>query len=311
MMTALWPFEQLLRRRAGEVESPSCFVIGPPRAGTSLFYELLVRRFHVAYLSNLGQLLPATPLAATAIGRSVITNWRGSFESRYGWIDGLGAPNEGGWLWDRWFPQDYYLDASYAERLPVSDIRRIVGGVCRTMGGPFVTKNVLHSVHMMMLDRVFPGCVFIELNRDPVDNVRSIVRARAEGRWVRPIRGWFSVKPRQWEPYGNATEVLQACAQVCYVHENIERDAHVLGSRRRLMVDYQRLCRDPRGVLKDVDRFFLTRGVKLRVKDEVPDSFVESRGRMLDDDTERQIQEGVASLWKRTEAARASSDHAE
>ena len=54
------------------------------------------------------------------------------------------------------------------------------------MGGPFVNKNVLHSVHMMVLDRIFPGCLFIELNRKPVDNVRSIVQARVEGRWVGP-----------------------------------------------------------------------------------------------------------------------------
>lgn len=65
------------------------------------------------------------------------------------------------------------------------------------MGGPPVTKNVLHSVHMMVLDWVFPGCVFIELNREPVDNVRSIVRARVQRRWVRPVRLWFSVKPRE------------------------------------------------------------------------------------------------------------------
>jgi hypothetical protein len=171
------------------------------------------------------------------------------------------------------------------------------------MGGPFVSKNVLHSVHMMALDRVFPGCLFIELNREPVDNVRSIVRARADGRWVRP---WFSVRPREWDRYRDASDVLKACAQVYYVHQNIEHDVLALGCQRRLIVDYGRLCRDPRGVLNDVDRFFEVHGLKLRVKDQVPKSFVESSGRVLDDETEKRIREGVVTLWQYS--ARAGSE---
>lgn len=80
-----------------------------------------------------------------------------------------------------------------------------------------------------------------------------------------------------------------------YLHQSIEHDASVLGSECRLQVEYSRLCRDRHRVLDDVDRFFLAHGVKLRMKDDVPESFVESRGRLLDDVTERQIQEAVAT----------------
>lgn len=304
LTVALTPLEQVLRKRAGEPEIPTCFIIGPPRSGTSLLYELMVRRFRLAYLSNVAQLLPETPVAATVLFRSAITKWRGSFTSRYGWIDGFGAPNEGGWLWDRWFPQRHYLEASYAEGLPMAEIRRTVGGLCQALGGPFLNKNVLHSVHMRVLDQVFPRCVFIELNREPVDNVRSIVRARLEGRWVRP---WFSVKPREWEQYQDASDVLKACAQVSYVREDIERDAHRLGGHRHLRVDYGRLCRDPRAVLGDVEHFFEAHGAKLRVKDDVPGSFVESRGSLLDDETERRIREGVGTLSGRRDPEQARS----
>jgi hypothetical protein len=266
-------------------------------------YELLVRRFQLAYLANVGQMLPTTPLAATVVFREPISRWRGTFASRYGWIDGLGAPNEGGWLWNRWLPQEHYVEAAFAEQLPASEIRRVVGGLCQAMGGPFLNKNVLHSVHMQVLDRIFPGCLFIELHRDPVQNVRSIVRARVEGRWTRP---WFSVKPREWEQYRDAPDVLKACAQVYYVHENIERDARVLGVRRRLTVDYARTCRDPRGVLMDVEAFFRGHGVALRVKGDVPEVFVESAGRKLTDELEGQIRDGIGRLWGQRGPAGAS-----
>ena len=54
-------------------------------------------------------------------------------------------------------------------------------------------------------------------------------------------------------------------------------------------VDYTQLCRKPRAVLEDVERFLLAHGVTVRVKDDVPESFVESRGRLLDGEIERRI----------------------
>ncbi|MCI0621612.1 MAG: sulfotransferase [Acidobacteria bacterium] len=254
-----------------------------------------MRRFHFAYLSNLAQIFRRAPAAATMMAAPLISAWRGRFESEHGYIRGWGAPNEGGWLWNRWFPQEYYLDPSYAGRLPVERIRRIVAVISGAMKGSFLNKYVPHSVHVRLLDQIFPGCLFIEVYRDPVDNVRSIVRARADGQ--DDTLGWLAVKPREWEQYRNADDVMRACAQVCYIHQNIEQDAGVIGRGRRLIIDYSKMCREPRSILEEVVSFFESHQVKLRIKDGVPESFRASVDKRLDEDTERMIAESVEKLW--------------
>jgi hypothetical protein len=291
----LQPLDHALVRWAGPLGDPPCFIIGPPRSGTTLCYELLVRRFHFAYLSNLAQIFRRAPAAATMMAAPFISAWRGRFESEYGYIRGWGAANEGGWLWNRWFPQEYYLDPSYAGRLPVERIRRIVAAISGAMKGPFLNKYVPHSAHVRLLDQIFSGCLFIEVYRDPVDNVRSIVRARADRQY--DALEWLAVKPREWEQYRNADDVMRACAQVYYIHQNIEQDARVIGRDRRLIIDYRQMCREPCSILEEVVSFFQSHQVKLRIKHDVPESFRASVDKRLDEDTERMIAESVEKFW--------------
>ena len=75
----LAPFEIVLLRRAPEPDEPVCFIVGPPRSGTTLLYELLVRCFYFSYFSNLAHRFYRTPVAATRIGRRLIHSWEGTF----------------------------------------------------------------------------------------------------------------------------------------------------------------------------------------------------------------------------------------
>jgi hypothetical protein len=292
---SLWPIEKALVRWAGSPEYPFCFLIGPPRSGTTLCYELLVRRFHFAYLSNLAQTLPRVPAAATMMAAPLISAWRGRFESEYGYIRGWGAPNEGGWLWNRWFPQDHHLDPLYAGRLPSDRIRRIVAAISNAMKAPFLNKYVPHSAHVRLLDKIFPGCLFIEVYRDPIANVRSIVRARADNQYG--SMEWLAVKPREWEQYRSVDDVRRASAQVYYIHRNIEEDMRTIDPNRRLIIDYGKMCGDPRSTLDDVASFSQGHHIKLRIKDDVPESFRPSIYNRLVVVTQRRICASVESLW--------------
>ncbi len=59
-----WPDETRLLARHPEPIHPPVFIMGPPRSGTSLFYELLVTRYDLAFFSNL-----AHPFLANACCR--------------------------------------------------------------------------------------------------------------------------------------------------------------------------------------------------------------------------------------------------
>ncbi len=273
-MASLAPLEWGLRRGAERPAEPPCFVVGPPRSGTTLLFELLIRRYRFAYISNLAHRLYRTPVAASRLFRGVIGSWRGSFESDYGHVDGWGAPNEGGWVWGRWMPESTHLDAARADALAVSEIRSTVAGIAAALDAPFLSKNVMHSAHMQLLDRVFPGCVFIEIRRDPVANVRSILRAREAGAGPTvAARDWFSLKPLGWEAFRDADPVEQAAAQVFLTRRMIEGESERLGAARLVRTDYETLTADPGRELARIHGLLADQGIRAEDREEIRPEF--------------------------------------
>ena len=283
---------RLRAEAAGAVYGPVCFILGPPRSGTTLVYEMLVRRFGMSYTSNLANFLFTTPAAATRLGLRHVEAWRktggGRYENEYGQIAGWGAPNEGGNLWDRWLPRDEHVAGDHAKKVPAERIRRTMEALARVMGGPFVNKNVMHSVHMELLDRIFPGCVFVQVERDPLANVRSIVRYRLDHvRRPEDLRKWRSVKPRAWKRFAGQHHAVQAAAQVLFTHADVRAAAADLGDDRRFELGYEAMCADPEGMLEAVGRFLRGHGVKLNAGDPVSGSFSASAGKPMDDESEQ------------------------
>lgn len=290
----LKPLESHLLRCHGEARGPVVFILGPPRSGTTLLYEVLVRRYEFAFISNLAHRLYRTPVAASRLGRRVIRSWSGSFESRHGHIAGWGAPSEGGWVWNRWFPQEHYLDAAAAGGLPVETIRRTVHAMAAVLAAPFLNKNVMHSVHMRLLDVLFPDCRFLRVSRDPRDNARSILRARASGGGPTAADGWWSVRPPRCEHLLGADAASQAVAQVVEIQRCIDRDASALGSDRLLDVRYAELCADTSTTLARIETFLQHSGVALHPRAVIPASFPPSTSISVDPEQEAVIARSLA-----------------
>ncbi len=268
-MAGLSPLEKKLLKQAKESAGPAVFIVGPPRSGTTLIYELLVRWFKFSYISNLAHRFYQTPVAATKLGKKKINNWhqqlKSEYKSKYGSIYGWGAPSEGGWIWNRWFPESYYLDETHVENIPRQIIQDTVHGLCKVMNGPFLNKNVMHSVHMRLLDQLFPKCLFIHINREFKPNVRSIVRAHSQT--ANNKQEWFSVKPREWQKYKNEDIVMRSVAQVYYTHKNIEEDAEFIGSGRVFTLAYEDFCQNPGVALNAICTFLNNNGVEVEKRD--------------------------------------------
>lgn len=299
-IAGLWPIEKKLLHRVEEDESPLTFIIGPPRSGTTLLYELLVRRYGFSYISNLAHRLYITPVVATVMGKGVIGKWRkqpkDKYTSKYGGISGWGAPNEGGWIWNRWFPENYYLDETYIKNVPVQVIRKTVYGLVEVLKGPFINKNVMHSVRMKFLNRLFPKCLFIHVRRDIKTNMRSIIRSHYST--CSDVNEWYSVKPREWEKYKNEDIIMRSAAQVYYVHKNIEHDSNIIGESRLISIDYEELCISPAVTLESIASYLSSNGVHLTRSDETFPKLSTSAQRLFDDKTEQLIEECVYKHFK-------------
>ena len=255
------------------------FVVGAPRSGSTLLYQLLVVRFDVAYLSNLHCALFGAPsLVERAVGRRLPPP--AVFSSRYGRTAGLAAPSECGPYWYRFFrkrPQHVTLEEADPEAL--RELRASVRALGDASGRPIVFKNLLNSLRIGPLGTALPEALFLVVQRDLDDNVASILAARLA------VRGdeaaWWSAEPPEVERLRALPPREQAAGQVRGVSAAIDAERESLGRERFLDVRYERLCADTHGVLAEISEFASAHGLALAGRRPVPASFGARSGGLL------------------------------
>ncbi len=80
------------------------FVISLPRSGSTLFYQLLLQRFRLAYFSNLMAAFPDSPVTVARLSRGFGGSTRRRISRALRATRGWRGPNQGWRLWNRWLP---------------------------------------------------------------------------------------------------------------------------------------------------------------------------------------------------------------
>jgi len=298
-MATLWPFEKrMLRKIAGPVHPP-VFVIGSPRSGTTLFFQVLTHSLRFSYISNLAHRLYRTPVVATHIGKHAILNYKHSFRSRYGHIGGWGAPNEGGWVWDRWFKGKDYQDESSLTDALKTEMRATIGGISKALGAPFISKNTIHSVQVRLLNDIFPGCCFLMILREPIYTIQSLIKARQkrfEDNGI-PLESWYSVKPREIDKLIRCDYIEQICRQVHCIEIDAFDDVMACAGDNCLSLDYELLCAQPSRVVSEIQKFLRDRNIPALNNRQPPAAFPVSRRLSLTGQTRYRVESLIAELW--------------
>ncbi|MBX3352665.1 MAG: sulfotransferase [Phycisphaeraceae bacterium] len=303
VMGALWPLERsLLRRDDGAEKAPAVFIVGPPRSGTTLVYEAMVGTMRFAYISNLAHRLYRVPAAASRLGAGILSNYQPQYESKWGHVSGWAAPNEGGWVWERWFPAHDESESAEPSRGATGAMCRTIGAMCRVMGGPFLNKNVNHSVWIPYLARVLPRSIFIEVDRDVVATARSMLKARCDELGDAGVHEWISVKPRGWHAFARESPETQCVAQNMLLKRQINEDCTGIDPARRIVVPYERFCDDPAGWLDEVRSRLAAAGVRVEQRGAAPLPFAR-RGEKSSDDIASRLRDAVDLVESRLRAS--------
>jgi hypothetical protein len=262
------------------LEHPPLFIIGAPRSGSTLLYQVLVQSFDVAYLSNLHCRVYGAPALVERLTHRRIAP-PVSYESAFGGTRGARAPSECGEYWYRFFrrfPQ--YVPLQDAERSKLRRLRASVRALGRAGGRPIAFKNLLCSLRLAPIGAALPEALFIVVRRNLVDNATSLLAAR------RQIHGdysrWWSAEPPEIERLRELPAHEQVVEQVRTIEALIDRDRERLGGDRFLEVRYEELCDDPRATMASIHEFAGRRGVSLKQRGVVPQRF-ERRGTPIDE----------------------------
>lgn len=240
-----------VRQRYGQGSDchPVMFIVGAPRTGSTLLFQLVTHALEVIYTDNLAAILHRNWLSALAMGELVPgSRVHGVFSSRHGASKGCFAPSEAGEFWYRWFPRDrHFLSRDDVDAGCRESIRsELVAAVC-WLDKPLVFKNLPMGQRLQVIAAIFPDARIVWCRRDTVDTVLSILAAR-RSRGVLATE-WWSVMPREVERMRGLPELQRVVAQVMAVEAQIEADLALFKSGNVLVIDYREASQDPAGVV--------------------------------------------------------------
>jgi len=279
--------ERFTDKSSSRLPATPIFIIGPPRSGSTLLYQLVTAHYDFAYLSNAHCRLFGAPALVERILHDRIAEYPPQFESKYGRTEGWGSPAECGEFWYRWFPRHpQYTSLEDADPETMRKMRGTIRSLMRASGRPIVFKNLHCSLRIRPLGTYLPEALFIVVRRNTVDNARSILAGRFRN--LGDYSTWWSVEPPEIEQLRTLPPAEQAVRQIDAIHALIDRDRSTLGPERFLELSYESLCASPKRAMKALDDFLIAHSVGFQHRANLPDEFPQ-RGSRLSEELERQL----------------------
>jgi hypothetical protein len=272
--------------RTSDRGSAPLLILGAPRCGSTLLYQVMAASFDVSYLTNLHCRMYGSPALAERLVRGRRTGVE--YSSRYGTTAGLLAPAECGEFWYRFFrrsPQHVPLGAESTAAM--DRLRASVSRLEQAAGRPLVFKNLICSLRVGPIAAALPDALFLVLHRDLVENAQSLLAARMQ------IRGsyadWWSAEPPGVERIRGLPPEQQVVEQVRGVYSAIDAERAEAGAGRFLDLSYEDLCRDPEAMLRTIAEFCAGRGLELRRVGDPPPAFTATSGVRIDPELYRSL----------------------
>jgi hypothetical protein len=295
----IYKLESLLIKKNIKLKFAPIFIIGVPRSGTTLAYQVMTTVLKLCYFNNLMKYLPGCPnilslLTSPAGGNKAPMN----FSSFYGATLGWNAPYQGEAIWWRWFPRDpHYVGSGFLNSRQQKELRNTISLIEYISRVPFVNKWPANSVHIIPLAETFPEAVFIRVNRDPVMVAQSILHGRKE--YKGDVKKWLSAKPSNFKKIESKTNIDQVCEQIYYIEQDMDRDSKVVGKNKFLNIEYEELCKSPKNVINKIRGFYSSApyGCALSDRGNLPERFFRRSGMKVSIDAYKSIEACLNKLY--------------
>lgn len=222
----LVPIENTLVAGFGAPMLPVVFILGVPRCGSTLLYQLLASTRAFYYPTNFLARFWMTPYLGMLLEANLGIGGASSFESDHGMTQGLGAPSEFEYFWVEWLRGEKYV------------LRGQLGAMESVHDKPLLFKQMHLTLHLPLLSVMLPTAVFIHCTRDPIYNLQSLLISREE---FGNREQWWSLKPREYDALKDLDPYAQVAGQHHYLLKTIKEEAP-----SALEIAYEDVCIDPR-----------------------------------------------------------------
>ena len=186
-------------------------LLAPPRSGSTLSYQILTSSIKNSHLTNIWNLLYATPLMGGLLSKRITKGHISSFKSNHGYVPGLKGEAEGLKFWSYWTGQTLE-QTSIWKKDKAKKLKKAIDTVSSN-DEIFITGYLGHVFCIKELRKLFPKIVFVYLQRNLLSNARSIYNADP--------KNWFSTKPNMIENLDSLSRHQQIAKQLVGIHQEI------------------------------------------------------------------------------------------
>ena len=250
-------------------------IVGLPRSGTTLIYELIVQYFEVGFLTRLYGYAYGAPNLTTRIVANKIRDPNAQYSSNYGRIPGRYAPAENSAFWDRWVPEHpalgHFTPADFVETSSIAEATETLASMSAITRRPYAFKNVYMTLALPAFQRLLPRAKVIVVQRD----LESVVASVYKGRKTRAT--WWSIRPPFAADVYSRNTFEQTVFQCVRSQQILERMLAPMASSQYLIADYESICEAPQDFLREVSEWAGS-DFKRRPNCKIPEQFTPSKG---------------------------------
>jgi hypothetical protein len=298
---ALAPLEREMVATFEAPSYPTIFIVGAPRSGTTLLVQLLITCFELGYINNIAARFWMAPYIGAWLASGFQAPNRPpavGFSSELGRTPEYEGPHEFGYFWRRWFQygDTHELSEEQVAAIDTTHLRQELAAIEYVFDRPLLFKNApALSLQVGFLASVLPEAVFIHCRREHVYVAQSLLLSRLK--YYGNKESWFSVKPKEYRWLKERPYVEQIAGQIFYTRRRIEQALVSLGSRRRLNVDYESLCKRPQEVLERVANLVAGTGYKLLQRECVVPDIASTNAKVVDEDEFQRLEEACCQFF--------------
>lgn len=233
------------------------FIVGAPRTGSTILYQLISNNLNVLYINNLVDLFYRNIFFGFWLSQKFLGQEpHNCFVSNLGDTKscGLRGPSECGDFWYRWLQRDrHFIDTDDFTKKTVEEMRESIFSVINKYKKPFLFKNLNAGQRMRLISKIAPNAKFIFMKREPLFTAQSIFRSK-QRIGLKPD-DWWSIKPENHKQLSLLNPYEQIVRQIYFLEKQIVLDSSLYPEENFMTVHYKDLCNDYTKVLDSVHSF--------------------------------------------------------
>ena len=240
-----------LKKSPKESKAPIILILGGSRSGTTLLYQVLAQYLPVSYFSNFIASFPRSPISAQKLFGNMIARPNTDFQNYFGSVAGLGGPNDAFGIWNRWLGEDRNRIPETISEKSKSDMQVFFNSWLQVTKKPFLNKNNRNSLCAPLFDALFDNILFIEIYRNPVFVVQSLIMSRRKVQGSDKI-AWGLLSNDSDESDDPLHYIEGICRQVYRVDQVIARGREKINPNKYIRISYEEFCNDPENLIRKV-----------------------------------------------------------